>query len=96
MLWGRRGMVVSGVRGGGSGGCCWRPQSVSKQKPELGGGVGADTPLCPSTHSKAKRKFSLLEDCQEWGWGPPKCSGPRSTVNLNSSGKVGIQICLPK
>lgn len=42
-------------------------QSVSKPKPELGGGVGADTPLCPSTHRKAKRKFSPLEGCQEWG-----------------------------
>lgn len=45
-------------------------QPVSKRKPDLGGGVGADTPLCPSTHRKAKRKFSLLEAGQGWGWGP--------------------------
>lgn len=59
---------MSGVRGGGSGGYCWR-HSLSPRG-NLSWGGGADTPLCPSTHRKAERKFSLLEDSQQWGWGP--------------------------
>jgi hypothetical protein len=42
---------------------------------------GCDTPLCPSTHRKAERKFSVREDSQEWGWGPQNASGPRNTVH---------------
>lgn len=62
--WGRE----SGVRGGG--GRSLAAQTVSEPKPELGGGGGGATPLCPSTSPGAKGKFSVLENHQEWGRGP--------------------------